>query len=490
MGGTPRRWGPGADEQGAHRAATDDRPRRPGRERRWFGPTTAAAVLVALALVAPACSSGRGGAAANEEPSATTTPASSTFGTIASPCGPGDASGTTDVGVTDDAITIAYGDDAGYAGLPGAGHEMSDAVKALMSWCNEQGGINGRPVKGNYYDAKITEVTNAVTSACQGGNFMLVGEGYVFDAGQEQVRIGCGLPAIPAYGTSSAFSNGQLTYQPSPNPIDRAATNLPAWYASTYPEKAQKVALIAAALGASTDTADKEKSAWPKVGVTFLACDQTYNIAGEADWKPFVQHLKDCGAEAVSFIGTPNPSLENLLEAANQLDYHPDWLVDASFYDRSFAAWNTNGWGDNVYVQMGFAPFEHATDVQATQDYLDIVAANGGDTSGLGVHSASAFLMWATAAQACGSDLSRTCVLDQIGQMHAWDGGGLTGPSDVGANLPSECGVVMRLQGTTWEQVDPSQSGAFDCDPRNAQTVEGRVVDQAKLDADRKATAS
>ena len=458
--------------------------------RRPRGTIVAAVALAVIALVAAGCSSGRDGAGATESPTATTTAASATFGSLTSPCGPGDATGATDVGVTEDSVTIGYGDDAGFAALPGAGHEMSDAVTSLITWCNEQGGINGRQVKGNYYDAKITEVANAMTEACQGGVFMMVGEGFVFDGGQEQARLGCDLPAIPAYGTSSAFSNGELTYQPSPNPIDRAATNLPAWYAETYPDKAARVALIAAALGASTDTADKQKSAWPKVGVTFLPCDQQYNISGEADWKPFVQHLKDCGAEAVSFIGTPNPSLENLLQAADQLDYHPDWLVDASFYDRSFAAWNTDGWGDSVYVQMGFAPFEHASEVPATQDYLDIVAAAGGDTSGLGVHSASAFLMWATAAQACGSDLTRTCVLDQIGQMHDWDGGGLTGPADVGANLTSECGIVLRLQGTTWVQTNPTEGGSFDCEPRNVQVVEGRVVDQAQLGPDRKVTTS
>ena len=54
---------------------------------------------------------------------------------------------------------------------------MSDAVGALIEWCNEQGGINGRQVKGNYYDASITEVNNVMTEACT-QVFMLVGQGF------------------------------------------------------------------------------------------------------------------------------------------------------------------------------------------------------------------------------------------------------------------------------------------------------------------------
>ena len=65
-------------------------------------------------------------------------------------------------------------------------------MKAMIAWCNDQGGINGREVVGNYYDAKVTEVTNAMTQACE-EVFMLVGQGWVFDSGQETIRQGCGL---------------------------------------------------------------------------------------------------------------------------------------------------------------------------------------------------------------------------------------------------------------------------------------------------------
>src|SRR5690606_14767325 len=127
-------------------------------------------IAVVAALLAVSCGSDRGDdptAAPSSTPAGgdtvtTQAPESSTSGDLESPCGAGDATGATDVGVTDDAIVIGYGDDAGFASSPGLNHEMSDAVKALIDWCNDQGGINGRTIKGNYYDAKVLDVNNAM----------------------------------------------------------------------------------------------------------------------------------------------------------------------------------------------------------------------------------------------------------------------------------------------------------------------------------------
>src|SRR5204862_6111183 len=120
-----------------------------------------------------ACGSSRGddssGGGDNNAASTTSSTAKEgdKFGDLATPCGPGDAKGATAQGVTDKTIVIGYGDDKGFPISPGLSHETSDAMRAMMKWCNGQGGINGRTIVGKYYDAKITEVVNATTQACQ-----------------------------------------------------------------------------------------------------------------------------------------------------------------------------------------------------------------------------------------------------------------------------------------------------------------------------------
>ncbi|HEX6312425.1 MAG TPA: hypothetical protein VF152_12485, partial [Acidimicrobiia bacterium] len=56
------------------------------------------------------------------------------------PCGPGKASGATDVGVTDDTITIATIQDIG-GPRPGLFQANLDAMNAFVAYCNDLGGI-------------------------------------------------------------------------------------------------------------------------------------------------------------------------------------------------------------------------------------------------------------------------------------------------------------------------------------------------------------
>ena len=252
--------------------------------------------------------------------------------------------------MTDSSITIGYGDDAGFQSAPGLSHEISDAMRGMIKWCNDQGGINGREVVGDYGDAKIFEVNNVMADACQ-KDFMLVGEGWSGDSSQEAVRLGCKLAAVPTFSVSAAFANADLMVQPVPNPIDYTPVEIAA-ASEAVPGQDHQDGGDVRQLRVHLDTKDKVLS-YPNFGFEFLDCPQQYNIAGESDWKPFVQRLSDCGAEMVYFTGSPAPS-ENVLDAAKQIDYDPIWITDANFYDEAFAKWNTNGNADNVYVREAF----------------------------------------------------------------------------------------------------------------------------------------
>ena len=460
--------------------------------RNWLRVTGA---LVVLTIVVAACSSNRGedpsARAGNDKGGTATTAAGSSgsgekFGTLASPCGKGEAKGATDQGVTDDQIVIGYGDDAGFSVSPGLSHETSDAIKAMIAWCNDQGGINGRKIVGKYYDAAITDVVNAMTQACS-QVFMLVGEAWALDSAQEETRLGCKLPAVPTYSVSPAFANAPLTYQAVPNPADVFPANNAPQVADLFPDQVKKATVMFGNFAATIDTKDKVLQAFPRFGWKFLNCPQEYAINGEPDWKPFVQKLKSCGAEVVYYSGQAYPNMQNLLDDADQLGYHPVWLTDSNNYLQSFADWNADGNGDKVYVRSAFVPFEEAKPGSAVQQYMDIVKGNGGDISQLGEQATSSFLLWATAAKQC-QDLTRTCVLDELAKIKKWDGGGLHAESNPGDNLPPKCSLLLKLDGTTWKQVVPKQAGEYDCEANAAVKLRGRVVDQAKLDANRVST--
>jgi ABC-type branched-subunit amino acid transport system substrate-binding protein len=453
--------------------------------------------VLLIALVATACggnhTSGATAATGGSTVAPTTgAPAVTKFGTLVSPCGPGAAKGATANGVTDTSITIGYGDDAGYAAANGLDKEMSDAVKPMIKWCNDQGGINGRKIIGNYYDAKVLQVTQAMTQACNDKVFMLVGQGWVLDAGQEQIRIGCKLSTVPGFAVGTAFASGPGMQQPIPSPGDQESDSSAFQVAKLFPDAVKKAALVYAQFPATQETRDKAAAGYPKAGWKFVNCDQVYNVAGESDWKPFASALKTCGVEAVVWVGSPDPNLENFLNASKQVGFEPKaWATDPNQYTAAFAQWNAQngGAGNNVYVRMTGVPFEFANQVPAVKEYMDLVAKSHGTIGLLGEQAASAFLLWATGVKSCGSAVTAKCVLASAAQQRNWTGGGMHIPTDPGVNQAPKCGMLLKLQGAKWVKVVPNGNTLFDCNDKYLiQGITTNAVTAAKLNANRVAT--
>ena len=149
----------------------------------------AGVIAVSLAAVVTGCGSARSDDPTSSGDGASTAPAeAASFGDLESPCGEGDASGATDQGVTDDSIAIGYGDDRGFVSAPGLSQEGGDAVDAMVKWCNEQGGINGRELVGTRYDAAISNMVPVMKEACA-KEFMLVGDGFANDFAGDPIRV-------------------------------------------------------------------------------------------------------------------------------------------------------------------------------------------------------------------------------------------------------------------------------------------------------------
>ena len=270
----------------------------------------------------------------------------------------------------------------------------------MIDWCNEQGGINGREVKGNYYDAKILDVNNAMTNACS-QVFMLVGQGWSLDSSQEATRLGCNMASVPTYSVSPAFANGKLMVQPVPNPIDYTPVRDRGGVPAGVPGGDHQVGRDVRQLRGHRRHQGQGAGVLPEVRVHV-----------PARLRPGVQHPGRVGLEALRAAPQGLRCRGRVLHRARRTRTSRTSSTPPrrSATSRSGSPTPTSttrrspsgtrsGNADNVYVRQAFIPLEEAAQNPATQQYLDIVNNTGGDVNQLGMQATSAFLLWATAAK-------------------------------------------------------------------------------------------
>lgn len=438
-----------------------------------------AALGLTVALVAASCGS-RTDTSESGNPgtdsAATTTVAgggAGTFGTLASPCSDGDASGATDVGVTDTSIKIGVISDknAGPVRVPTAGIEPS--MQAFVEWCNDQGGINGRKLELKTYDAKLFSSLDAAKEACDDKLFALVGNGVVQDSPMAQPLVDCDLVSVSGYTATYPMSLSPINVSPVPNPGNKYATGAATYFATEHPDAIKKSAIFYPGIDASKAQGERAVQARESIGYEFVYTGTYPQIQG--DWKTQVQTLKNKGVEYVTMVDTVNAAI-GMLQAMSDADYHPEVIdLGQQYYDTTLAE---SGLADGVFVQTNTQPFENPS--PAISEYVELLKKVDAETpaTSLGVQAFSAGLLFATAAAELGSDLTRDALLDKLHGITKWDGGGLHPTENPGENKVNDCLLIMKVEGKAFvtdhpagDSTDPNES--FVCDPELVVEVKG-----------------
>ncbi len=439
-----------------------------------------ASILVFLALVASSCSRSSDEETGTGEETTSTTSESGgldigNFGDLKSVCQNGDARGATATGVTDTQIRLGTMTDKGFAGAQGLNKEMYDAAVAFTKWCNEHGGILGRELVLDDLDVKLFEYEARIIEACE-SEFALVGGGAVFDEDPKDLRVGCGLANIAGYVVSARGRVAGLQVQPLPNPIYSMASGHYRRIAALYPDAVGGYAVMASNLPAVLLVRDQSVEAATAAGFTEVY-RADYAPQGETGWQNFVREMRDKDVKVLDFIGQPE-TLTALAKAMDTEGWYPDVITTApNFYDEKFAV-EGGAVAGNTLIRSAFHPFELADDNQATADYLQLMDDYnpGGKKALLGAQSISSWLMFATAATACGSDLTRECLLEEAAALKPWTGGGLHSEQTPGNSDAGQCFLFLSVaaEGFHYEQeaTDPTD-GVFNCDPANVTELKG-----------------
>ncbi len=469
------------------------------------------AALFAIALVTTACGAkGDSGAASEEEPSGgsgeqgsddSEAPTDADFGDLEAPCREGELTVDPDeAGKGTDKLYVGVGNDRSSTLQPGLQKAIWDASVAFARWCNDQGGIGGLEVELVDLDARLLEVDAAMARACT-DVFAMVGGGMAQDnlqfTGKPATDFhACDLIDIPAYAVSTekAESNGQV--QPIPNPAHSVSNTWFRDFMELYPEAAESWVPVWGDLPSLEVVKLKQEAIAADVGLDQVG-DLDYPIMGTVDWTPLAVQIKDSGATTMSWTGE-SANAATVLGILRDQGWEGTPILEANAYDPLFIESDPAGAEDSV-IRLATHPLEEADEWPAVAKYLELVEANvaDGEVSMLGMQSMSAWLLFATAANACGESndgvLDRTCILEEAAAVDEWTGGGLHSTQDPepgpGA-VASPCSMLVVVTDgeftRRWPDVGGEQDDGdgFHC-PADGVTEVDADVGEGTVDPDR-----
>jgi hypothetical protein len=454
---------------------------QPGTKRPTAATATAAVITIALAVTTVGCGrSSSTGSGTKSTPTASGTasaaaPGLGDFGDLKAICGPGTAKGATGRGVTDTQIRLGTSSDAGAAAAPGLEKEFFQVGAAFAKWCNAAGGINGRKIVLDQWDAKLFEVGQIFIDACQ-KDFMMVGNGNAFDSAGVKTRLACGLGQIPSYAVSPEAATAGLQVQALPS----VATSYQAaglrLLAKVYPDTAAKgVGIGGSNLASLIPQGKRIQQSLKQYGIKVTALQEQPPLVD--NYRPYMEQFKSTGTAGVDQFNGQDATAE--VQAMQNVGWKPEWfLLAVPFYNTSTVTSAKSVVYPPSYVQLTHLPFELASQypvLQQAKKILDDSMSNPALTDFTAL-AFNAWTLWAKSATACGSTLTVACVLQKAGSEKAWTAGGMFPPADTDPNNKKvgACALLIRLTTSGWvydkKATDPTQ-GLYNCDPANVQTV-------------------
>lgn len=412
------------------------------------------------------------------------------FGTMPSPCGPATDQGVPTIAEGQNggaALKLGVATDKGYAARS-LNPDMYDAAVAFAGWCNEQGGIRGLPIEIVDLDGKLFEVPVAIEKACAEA-FAMVGGGYVFDDQMFPRFHECKMVNFAGYSVTAAAAMNNAKVEPMPNPLNDKPASWLQWAKKTHPDAITRTAIVYTDFGTTIVQKDMYKAQMAAIGGYTVVDEIPTNPAGEANWAPFAQRMKDKNVGMVTVAGSA-ATVIGLFKAMREIGFVPELvLLEGSLYTESLVAEGDAQATEGAVARSAFVPFEEP-DQPAMKSYLDMMAKYNptGNKAGLGLQATSAFLLFVVAANDCldanNNVLERECVLAAGKKITSWTAGGLQAETNPGQNLPPTCGLLMTIKDGKWTRLYPEIGSAddngsgFHCDGADGSThIEGNFGD-------------
>ena len=394
----------------------------------------------------------------------------------------------TEIGVSEDTITITVVADVDNPAAPGLFGKAAEAVQAFADTVNSNGGLGCRQLEVNFLDSKLNpdEASNAFITACQ-DSLALVGTHVVFFTNaapitecEDLAGEATGLPDLAGFQAGEAHWKSPTTYAVVP-PLLEVGADTESYQAQNgfvqYFEGEQGALSGVMPIGA--DSPSDRASSIPPIeaaklaGVDVVAEPEITSTMQQAEFGPIIQTMKEQGANYAQKSAQLFTFSFWMGEAAAQgLDpASVTWLCPNGCYEPANLA-QAGPAVDGLHVSTSYLPFADPAEAEASPALAEFVDAVGGaeNTDGFGAFAWASAVLFRDVINAIveadgPNGITRAAVLQQLADTHEFDADGMWNMTDIGNRTVSDCLVISQVQDGAYERVFPTEPGTFDCDP-------------------------
>jgi len=391
----------------------------------------------------------------------------------------------TDIGVTEDTITIQVMADTGSPLRPGLFQGNVDAINGFADYINENGGIGCRELVVEEWDSKLTpdEGKNGQINACNsalaavGGNSLFNPDVSELQTCPDQEGNPIGYPNISALANdineqcalNSFIIQGIAETCNDDGSPPTGQRDLTAFvgniqYYQTIEPDLVGLYLVPGDLPTTVQSATYQIEAQAQEGVEWVGTVKVSGRDEQSAYTPRVQLARNENANYV-YGGSDSTTFTNMRReaAAQGLDNIAVWACSLACYNDDFRAASADV--QDTYVWMQFLPFEE----EGSNDELDNYLSHVDVPDSFGAQAWMAGVLFQDAVNQIVEDegpnaITRQKMLDVLNGIDSFDANGWMGSKDPKGGF-SDCMVILKMGPDGFERQTPSEEGTLDCDP-------------------------
>ncbi len=348
--------------------------------------------------------------------------------------------------------------------VPGLFQTAQDGVKAWVAYENSIGGIDGRKLVLDTYDAGLnpTKFSQEMQQACT-SDFALVGVMSTVDNAGALEGQQCQIPDVADNPTTPQAAAATNVFAADPSMPNEYPNGWFKWVKANYPSVIDHAAIMWPDVSTTQLTGERLMYTAESVGFKFVYKDATPPI--EANFLPYVESMKSAGVQYFAWQADYQ-SMARILQAMQQLNWRPK-VIDSSatVYNQEFL--NTAGSAANgIFISLNVALFGEANSNPAMKTFLTWLnkAVPGHAPPDIfSIYSWAAGMLFAQAMQQAGANPTRAQVINALSSIHNFSANGMLAPTDPGGHKASACFEVVTVKNDKFVRYYPTTPNTFDC---------------------------